>query len=512
MPLSAIIVESKPLIAEACDAILMAKGILLSTERDFTQLLAESGDTEALNQFFELRNVNAQLDKAYEIAPSDRAPGLIDSLKRRAADIEVDLIKRSKIYGDFTRNMAIGWKDVSNALDDRDVAIEFVTIPTTENKIVYAAYIIRRGIDTPAMQILFYEADLKAIPTDQRYTSSDLSQLLWGRLDDHLRNANRVFFAPAGELYNIAIESLPYYERGGLISDHHLLYRLSSTRQLAVVGAEQAEGRSGALFGGLNYNAGSRLPQSGETSVPRGGVAHLPATQKEVEAIGNMLHETNISAQMYTGDEGTEQAFKALSGNKLKIIHIATHGFYWTESEIRRAITPAMMMIGSRSAAHQHTDDKALNRSGIYLSGANRALSAQSSDIVDGTADGILTAKEVADMDLRGLDMVVLSACRTGLGAVTGDGVFGLQRGFKKAGANTILMSLWDVDDRATRMLMTRFYQKACAGYSKRKALLEAQSYVRDFCEPDPNRPDTMVRPYEHPRYWAAFILLDALD
>ncbi|MCO7111772.1 CHAT domain-containing protein [Bacteroides uniformis] len=99
----------------------------------------------------------------------------------------------------------------------------------------------------------------------------------------------------------------------------------------------------------------------------------------------------------------------------------------------------------------------------------------------EGLEDGILTAKELAGLDLRGLDLVVLSACQTGLGEITGDGVFGLQRGFKKAGANTLLMSLWKVDDNATQLLMTQFYKNLLAGKSKFESLREAQKYVRDY-------------------------------
>lgn len=93
-----------------------------------------------------------------------------------------------------------------------------------------------------------------------------------------------------------------------------------------------------------------------------------------------------------------------------------------------------------------------------------------------GIDDGILTAKEISELDLRGLDLVVLSACQTGLGEITGDGVFGLQRGFKKAGAKTLMMSLWKVDDKATQLLMSRFYSNLITGKSKIESLRDAQN------------------------------------
>jgi CHAT domain-containing protein len=105
-------------------------------------------------------------------------------------------------------------------------------------------------------------------------------------------------------------------------------------------------------------------------------------------------------------------------------------------------------------------------------------------------------------MDLRALDIVTLSACQTGQGDITNDGVFGLQRGFKKAGVNSILMSLWSVDDRATSLLMTEFYKNWIAGKSKHDALEIAKQSVKAHKE----------NGWDNPKYWAAFILLDGLD
>ena len=108
----------------------------------------------------------------------------------------------------------------------------------------------------------------------------------------------------------------------------------------------------------------------------------------------------------------------------------------------------------------------------------------------------------VSGIDFSGLDLVVLSACQTGLGEVTGEGVFGLQRGFKKAGANSILMSLWEVNDEATQILMTQFYKNLVSGQSKRQSLQSAQKYLREYNNGY----------FNEPKYWAAFILLDGLD
>lgn len=115
---------------------------------------------------------------------------------------------------------------------------------------------------------------------------------------------------------------------------------------------------------------------------------------------------------------------------------------------------------------------------------------------MEGIDDGLLTSKEIAEMNLTGAKLVVMSACQTGLGEISGEGVFGLQRGFKKACAQTLLMSLWEVDDRATNELMTRFYSNLASGQDKHSALRNAQNHVKEVCGPDPS-------------LWAGFILLD---
>ena len=105
-------------------------------------------------------------------------------------------------------------------------------------------------------------------------------------------------------------------------------------------------------------------------------------------------------------------------------------------------------------------------------------------------------------MDFRGLDLVVLSACQTAMGDIDNEGVYGLQRGFKKAGANTILMSLDKVDDEATKILMVEFYKNLMSGKSKHQSLKDAQKYLRQV---DNGK-------YDKPEYWASFIMLDGLN
>jgi CHAT domain-containing protein len=133
-----------------------------------------------------------------------------------------------------------------------------------------------------------------------------------------------------------------------------------------------------------------------------------------------------------------------------------------------------------------------LNRTGLLLSGAKKTLEQKT---INTTNDGILTAKEISNIDLNGTSLVVLSSCQSGLGTMTSDGISGLQRGFKMAGVNTIIMSLWNVDDIATSFMMTHFYQELLRTGSKHDAFRFAQRKVKEK--------------YDNPYYWASFIMID---
>lgn len=228
----------------------------------------------------------------------------------------------------------------------------------------------------------------------------------------------------------------------------------------------------------------------------RYGVEELTHTKAEVIAISNILQKRGIVVTTYTGENGTEEAFRTLSRQNIDIFHIATHGFFWTQEEARERNYVAFL--SGWNAGKTTGDDSSMLRSGLLFSGANVTLSGE--QLPNAVEDGVLTAQELSSLDLENVELVVMSACDTGLGDVNSEGVFGLQRGFKLAGAKSLLMSLWKVDDEATKVLMTEFYRYLLDGKSKTESLRLAQEYVKS--QPGWNAPE----------YWAGFILLDALD
>ena len=520
---------------------LMAKGLLLNSEMELSTLLKESGDSEVANIYNSLKNLRLQINKLYEMPVAER-PLDTDSLERAAQGLERRLVQRSKVYGDYTANLVIDWKQVRQRLGDGEMAVEFVSFPLRGDSVMYAAYCLRKDMPSPKMVPLFEERQLTGLNKGLYLSSDALYNLIWKPLESEMEGVKTVYFAPSGELYNLPIENLPVGE-GTYNSDIRGYRRLSSTRQLALRrnGVEVAKA---AVYGGLKYDTDTVTlandSRKYRTAEPvqwssravadslnlRDGVYELPATKIEAEDIGKTLETAKINTELYTDTIGTEASFKALSGSGVNALHIATHGFYWTEREAVQLDNLAFLNMDMPTVVQE---DKALTRSGLLLAGANTAL--KGLPLPDGVEDGVLTAKEIAGMDLRRLDLVALSACQTGLGEITGDGVFGLQRGFKKAGANTLLMSLWKVDDTATQLLMTQFYKNLLSGMGKYEALTAAQKYLRELevevkpektafqqimdgkdGKKEKNPGSRTVRKYANPYYWAAFVLLDGIN
>ena len=224
-----------------------------------------------------------------------------------------------------------------------------------------------------------------------------------------------------------------------------------------------------------------------DSTSSRHGWAYLPNSKTETDLITNLLAASKIEVVKYSGVEGTEESFKAIDGKRPGHIHLATHGFYlhYTYSD-----STAMADNYEKQIAASFNP---LIRSGLILSNGGRAWKGE--PIPKGVEDGILQADEIASINLSGTSLLVLSACETALGDISSDGVYGLQRAFKMAGVETIIMSLWEVDDKASALFMSYFYEALTAGKNKHEAFVSAQSQLKEK--------------YSDPYYWAAFIMLD---
>lgn len=235
--------------------------------------------------------------------------------------------------------------------------------------------------------------------------------------------------------------------------------------------------KSTVLWGGVDYGAtidSIEVPMVGTEPILRGDeLRYLPGSKAEVQEIAQMLKQSGNRPILFTGTVATEKSLVSRSHKKDYILHISTHGFFHDSG----AFVNPMQNSGLLFA----------NSNSYWMNGS------LASNLIED--DGILRADEIAKLDLSGCRLVVLSACQTGLGESNSEGVYGLQRAFKLAGAQSILMSLWSVDDAATRKLMTLFYSELLSGSTPGTALTNAQNQMR--------------RDGFGPNKWAAFVLLN---
>lgn len=498
------------LFGQIYDNILITKGLLLRTTNSVKETILKSGNEQVIS------NYNLMLTLRQRII-NER-----DSLQRIKIDEEIEkldkqLSRDASDYGAFTKSNNIKWEDVCESLKDGDIAIEFYNLPIIIHKDTiqqmtgeprFCAVLLKKGFKAPDIIPLCKESELEVLSSDSLYNSTTLYDLVWKPLENVLGDVRNIYFAADRELHQVGIEYalLPDKKR---ICDNYNIYRLTSTRLLAE-DKNNNNLKNAVLFGGLNYDLSrdELIAESRENGIKpvkayrtadlenyRYGVTYLPGTKEEVENISQFINSTQkFRCEVITGDKGTEEAFRTLEGKDVGIIHLATHGFFWSDEITEKRSYVSFLM----NSVTRSNEDKALLRSGLFFSGANVGLSGE--QLPEDVEDGVMTAQELSAMNFGNVDMVVLSACQSGLGETTGEGVFGLQRGFKLAGANSLLMSLWKVDDEATKLLMTEFYHNLIKGDSKISSLRKAQQYIRS------------IPYYNSPEYWAGWILLDALN
>lgn len=401
--------------------------------------------------------------------------------------------------------MSASYDSVRQSLGDRDIAVEYICYYDYRNlkndsiaPNMYIALVTQKDWDSPIMIPLCNTSELTSLVSqkpdniyrDGGFVSKEIIDLLVAPIIKYAKKGGKIYFSPDGVLYNIAIENM-LTDDGQTLGQKYNLIRCSSTRNINEIN-RKPQFANAVLYGGLDYGEG--ITQVADI-VTRKGWKYLPGTLKEVNSIRQILDRHDIQAVAMTENEGTEQSFMQLSGKGVSILHLATHGFFYTASSSQRETFFDNLRIFELLDMNINSkeDISPMQRSGLMLSNGNRVWMNEVEKA--GDYDGVLLASEVLNMNLFGTELLVLSACETGLGDMSVEGIMGLQRAFKLAGVNTIVMSLWEVDDAATTLMMEQFYENLMSGKSKRESFSLAQQKVR--------------KKYPEPQYWAAFIMLD---
>lgn len=470
--------------ALAYDCMLLSKGILLNSSIEFEKVIVSIGNQQLKDTYDKTKRLHEKIKQLRITASSEENLQQILQLQQQNLQLQLDLYRDCAEIADFTDYIGYDWKSVQQVLTPNDVAIEFAAIKTgffdTDNYM--AALVLTKDMKSPVALPICTFADLNIIKNDSLiYETPSVGNIIWGQLADYIKGKQNIYFSADGDFNYLGIEYLPF--EGKPLSEQKNVYRLSTTKQLCYR-QNKPEMLHAVLFGDIDYTGEGEKP-SAQTMMSLGEMrkrgsadgdsnviqfVNLDNTRREIEEIAKLLTGKKVGNVVLLSDtKASDEAFLSLNDSQVNVLHIATHGAFLRDGKSK-------------------DENDAMNCSILVFAGANL-----------GEGYGIVTAADIARMNLRHCQIAVLSACETALGQIGSDGVFGLQRGFKNAGVHTLLMSLHQVDDVATMELMIQFYNSLMAGQTPNQALRVAQRYLRSHG-------------YDKPEYWASFIVLDGWE
>ena len=499
----------------AYDAILLQKGYLLRASKRTKQAIQNSGNAALKAAMDSLTTLKEQY-KSMSFSHMDMATlnttfnNDVWNLQRQKAKLEKEINEEIRKAG-VAAEKTVRWQDVRGCLGDRDVAIEYVFGDS-----IVGALILKKSLPQPLYVPLGNCIGLwkwieknSGMTSEQRalsiYQNDELNLygLFWKPLETYLRGVNRIFFSPSGFLNSFSLAAIRCPD-GKYMMDKYSMVQLTTTAALLNGVKKKAPVSTSVLFGGAYYSEEQMYEEedlttentykgntAGKMTADRGAIeyafSYLPYTKHEVEGVSRMFSENGMKCRCLSGKDCTESELRKLDGNSPDILHFATHGFF-VESE-----TDVMQNVFLSQFPNRK--NYGMMRAGLAFAGANETWQEGNADKEN---DGILTAEEVSGLNLEGTKLVVLSACETGVGLYTNEGVYGMYRGFKQAGVGSILASLWKVNDYATSVFVESFYNHWLQGKTMRQAYSIAVSVVREQ--------------FPNPYYWAPFILIDGLE
>jgi len=525
----------------------LQKGFLAWQKIALKSITEESNNKEATM----LLNKELSLEKEMELLCYQnnykRAPEAV-YLEQANCDAQLrDLLGLNSIL----ENTILDIDEIKNALESNEIYVDFIEMPLgdtinylykitkqwysfitnpriVESKFDHAVYyavlmrknweypkvvFIGNNLDSPLESLVVYklnENDKKDLNEQKGvinsiYTDTELSHFIWDTIitAGNIKDNENIYYIPSGLLTKIGLENLSF-NKNEIVSERYNVYRLSSAREL-LKKKSKIDNNNDICYGigGLKYNDmpferfGIRRSTAQSSLFSRDSLVPLFGSRTELLHLKESFGSHAITT---SGEEGTERhVLQQLEKLKPAILHISTHGFNCINRKLDA--DEEKFLFGNRDN-YVSPMENSLYRTGLYLSPSQNRIN-------QSTSDGILTAKEISMMDLSQTKLVVLSSCSSALGTVNSEGVYGLQRGLKLSGAESLLVSLWDVDDNSTEILMKEFYRQLSLGKTRREALLKAQDAVKNY---DDDMDDTDIgnyKTFEAPYYWAGFVLID---
>jgi tetratricopeptide (TPR) repeat protein len=457
----------------------------------------------------------------------------LEKLRKESDSLDKRLTLSWPEYAQQKKNLSITWDQVQQNLDKGEAAIEFIRYKNEDDSAVYYnALVLKKGDKNPTLVKLCKEIDLQGIIPKIGFSA--YYPLVWQPIEAALKDVKTIYYAPTGELYNVPFHAI-YAPKGKgdeiftaktdkrsviiqnewaateqnaeYLMDRYTMHQLTSTRYLAMGLKQKAKepiGNTMAMVGGVNYDY---LP--GSTAAPKknkkdknasrssasasGKLNYLEGTKTEVEQINQQVTASTWQTKLIENNEAIEENITKLEGKEAKgILHLATHGYAFPEYDF----SDTSISKNSLRYSYRYSTNPMV-RSGLILAGGNWVWTGSDTlSKLGAEQNGILTALEVSQLNLKKTKLVVLSACETGLGKIEGsEGTFGLKRGFKLAGVEQMIVSLWSVPDKETMELMTLFYSDLTKTLNPVTSFEKAQKEMRNRYPTDPEK-------------WAGFVLV----
>lgn len=461
------------------------KAILLNSTNKVKEAILKSNDKKLKSDYLAWLDQKEQLARLYAYSKEELKEQKIDlaALERSANAMEKSLSERS---GDFSAGYStqkISYKQVMALLGDSEALVDIVRVRgfgqdfTEESR--YVALILKKGLEMP--QLVTFDNGQQMETRSSKYyrnaiqgrVEDELSyDQYWSKIENEIQGKKLVYISPDGVYNQLNLNTLKKPGADYVVNRYDLVI-IGNSKDLITLKAKKAgvPKKNAFLLG---------FPEYGTAEV-----SALPGTKVEIDAVSKILKTAGYQVSQFTQKEASEKNIKTLKGPTL--VHIATHGYFLQDT---KGSDGSVFGVNAENASNNP-----LLRSGLILAGAGKAITGSAGMETTGNDNGILTAYEAMNLNLEGTNLVILSACETGLGDVkSGEGVYGLQRAFLVAGADALIMSLWKVDDAATQLLMTNFYTNWIKLGSKQKAFKQAQLQL--------------MTKYKEPYYWGAFVMM----
>jgi len=481
--------DFRDLSGKVYDYQLLTKALLLSSSIKIRERILNSTD-ESLKTSYSLWIEKKEfLTNALSMSTQQLAENAIDpnALNAEVEKLEKEISQKSELFGQSFDNKKIKYTDVQKSINKNDVAIEMVRYRhfdhTFTDSIVYVALYIKNDNARPKAIIMpegyrmetrffrYYRNSIVGkIPDEYSY------KIFWEPIQKGIGTSATIYLSADGVYNQINLEAIPTPD-GRYIIDNANIIMVSNTKDLYLRKLKSktiTTSNKATMFGNPTFY----LTASANRNIPQ-----LPGTEKEVAELQTLLKQKGWATDEFVESSASEDQVKSLLSPK--IFHIATHGFY----------TPSIPAdeLESLTESEAMITENPLLKTGLLLSGAGDVLNKTKYNY--NMESGILTAYEAMSLNLDQTDLVVLSACETGLGEISnGEGVYGLQRAFLVAGAKVLIMSMFKVDDEATQKLILNFYRKWLTTNDMRQSFIDAKKELRVE--------------YPEPIYWGAFMMI----